>query len=466
MTRTFLPFFLIIIFSFLSCENNSETTSTSTPVTTVDDTFAIEKKAMAEKVKAEFLHAWSGYKKYAWGDDSLKPLSKKGSNWYAHSMVMTPIDAFDTMILMDLNKEAEECKNLIFEKLSFDHDMEVQVFEIVIRLLGGLISAYQLDGDKRFLDLATQLGDKLLPAFNSPTGMPYRMVNLKTGKTSDYLNNPAEVGTLQLEFAMLSKLTGNPIYKEKADAAIKYIFDKRSPKTDLVGMVIDVNKGTWYNKESHISGMIDSYYEYLLKMGILFEDDEYTKMYDTGIAAVNKYCLDKTENGWWYSHVKMDTGERIRTQFGALDAFMPAMLALGGDLETAEKVQESCYKLWTDHGIEPEQYDYAKGEILSGSYLLRPENIESATYLFHHTGDKKYFEMGKTMFESIIKHCKTDEAYAEIKDVRTMEKQDDMQSFFLAETMKYAYLLFSDQNKLDFKTTIFNTEAHPMQKTW
>ena len=97
---------------------------------------------------------------------------------------------------------------------------------------------------------------------------------------------------------------------------------------------------------------------------------------------------------------------------------------------------------------------------------MRPENIESAAYLFHHTGDKKYFEMGKTMFESIIKHCKTDEAYAEIKDVRTMEKQDDMQSFFLAETMKYAYLLFSDQKKLDFKNTIFNTEAHPMQKTW
>jgi len=142
------------------------------------------------------------------------------------------------------------------------------------------------------------------------------------------------------------------------------------------------------------------------------------------------------------------------------------MLALGGDLETAKEVQESCYKLWKDHKIEPEQFDYAKGEVLAGVYYLRPENIESAAYLFHHTGDKKYYEMGKTMFDSIVKYCRTDEAYAELKDIRTMEKQDDMQSFFLAETLKYAYLLFSDQKKLDFKNTIFNTEAHPMQKTW
>jgi uncharacterized protein YyaL (SSP411 family) len=61
--------------------------------------------------------------------------------------------------------------------------MNVQLFEVSIRFLGGLISSYELDGDARFLDLAKDLGKRLLPAFNSPTGMPYRYVNLKTGKT-------------------------------------------------------------------------------------------------------------------------------------------------------------------------------------------------------------------------------------------------------------------------------------------
>lgn len=70
---------------------------------------------------------------------------------------MTPVDAFDTMVLMGLKEEANDTKELIFNKLSFDKNISVQNFEITIRLLGGLISAYQLDGDKRFLDFAEDL---------------------------------------------------------------------------------------------------------------------------------------------------------------------------------------------------------------------------------------------------------------------------------------------------------------------
>ncbi len=73
-------------------------------------------------------------------------------------------------------------------------------FEITIRLLGGLLSAYQLDGDKSFLDLAVDLADRLLPAYHSPTGMPYRFVNLKTGKTKGVVSNPAEIGTNLLKW--------------------------------------------------------------------------------------------------------------------------------------------------------------------------------------------------------------------------------------------------------------------------
>lgn len=457
--------FLFLSLFLFSCQNAPAPEEKKEAPAVVDE-FTREKQAMAEKVKAEFLHAWNGYKKYAWGTDALKPLSKTGANWYEQSLLMTPIDAFDTMLLMELDDEAKACKQLILDSLKLDVDMEVQFFEITIRLLGGLISAHQMDGDPKFLELAKELGDRLLPAFGSPTGMPYRMVNLKTGAVRDHLNNPAEIGTLQLEFAVLSKLTGDDKYRIKADKAMEVLFSKRSPNTNLVGTIINVETGKWENTDSHISGMIDSYYEYLLKMAILFEDKAYRVKYDQSIEAINQYLLDKTPDGWWYSHVNMDTGQRIRTQFGALDAFMPAMLALGGDLETAMQVQESCYKMWTAHKIEPEQYDYVKDSVLSGVYFLRPENIESAAYLYHYTGDKKYYEMGKTMFNSIVEYCKTDIGYAEIKDVRTMEKQDDMQSFFLAETMKYAYLLFSSQKELDFKNTIFNTEAHPMQKTW
>src|SRR4051812_2767388 len=124
-----------------------------------------EKKAMREKVIDACRHAWQGYKDYAWGFDELQPLTKKGKNWYKHSLLMTPVDAFDTFILLGMKKEAEEAKQLILSQLNFDIDDRVQLFEITIRLLGGLQSAYELDGDKRFLALAEDLGDRLLPAF-------------------------------------------------------------------------------------------------------------------------------------------------------------------------------------------------------------------------------------------------------------------------------------------------------------
>lgn len=450
--------FLIGLLTLQACSDNKQATSGD------DATLQTGKKEMADKVRTEFLHAWNTYKKYAWEHDALKPLSKTYRDWYAHSLLMTPVDAYDTMILMGLTDEANECKELIINKLSFDHDMSVQVFEVTIRLLGSLVTAYQMDGDPAFLALAKDLGNRLLPAFDSPTGMPYRMVNLKTGETGDAMSNPAEIGTLLIEFGTLSKLTGDPVYYDKARKAITELYNRRSD-IGLVGTVIDVNTGEWQQTESHISGMIDSYYEYLLKGAILFDDPALREMYDNSMVAVNRYCLDTVPSGIWYGHVDM-TGNRISRQFGALDAFMPGMLALGGEVELAQKVQESCFKMWKDFGIEPEQMDYDSMKILVPSYVLRPENIESAAYLYHYTGDEKYLVMGTFMVNSLITHCRLDEGYAAIRDVTTMEKMDDMESFFFAETLKYAYLLFADNTGLDFKNTIFNTEAHPVKKTW
>src|SRR6266487_5882850 len=158
---------------------------------------------LAARVRTEFLHAWKNYERYAWGHDALRPLSKTGHDWYGQSLLMTPVDALDTLILMHLDTEAERTRALIASDLSFDRDIYVKNFEITIRLLGGLLSSYQLTGDTRLLALADDLGRRLLPAFDSPTGMPYVKVNLRSGKASGAKSNPAEIGTLLLEFGTL-----------------------------------------------------------------------------------------------------------------------------------------------------------------------------------------------------------------------------------------------------------------------
>jgi mannosidase alpha-like ER degradation enhancer 2 len=419
----------------------------------------------ADSVKGEFLHAWNAYKTYAWGHDALKPLSKQPHDWYGSSLLMTPVDAYDVMLLMGLSKEAAEAKRLILDSLSFDKDMEVQSFEITIRLLAGLESAYQMDGDPKFLALAEDLGKRLLPVFDSKTGMPYRYVHLRTGKVRDSLNNPAEIGTALLEFGTLSKLTGNPVYYDKAKRALVELYKRRSP-VGLVGSVINVETGAWVNTSSHIGGGIDSYYEYLMKAWLLFGDEECRTMAQEGIAAVNTYLADTTHGGLWYGDAEMATGERTGTTYGSLHAFYPAVLCLAGDLPRAAALQASGYRMWTMFGIEPEEIDFSTMAVTSKGYYLRPEIIESAFYLLRMTGDKKYREMGETFYRSLVQHCRTEAGYAYLKDVTTMEKADGMESFFFAETLKYLYLIFAPASTISLDEIVFTTEAHPIRPTW
>jgi len=456
INRIFLPGIICIFFAsgFLAAQNRT------IPEAARDATDTFNRREMAEKVKAEFVHAWTGYKTYAWGYDALQPLSRKPHNWYKKSLLMTPVDTYDTMILMGLVDDAAEVKELIFNELDFDVDMEVQNFEVSIRIFAGLLSAYEMDGDKRFLVLAEDLAGRLIKAFDSPTGMPYRYVNLKTGAVSGPVSNPAEIGTYLVEYGILSKHTGNQLYYQTAMKAMKALYARRSP-INLTAEGINVETGEITNPVSHISGCIDSYLEYMLKGSILFNDTTLAAMWTPTLEAANRYLADPRENGLWYGQADMNTGERTGTVYGSLDAFYAGTLAMAGDLKQAARLQESNFTMWMLNGIEPESMNYSTMEVENGSYILRPENFEGAYYLYNYTHDVRYLRIGKSMFDNLVKYCRNDVAYAALKDVRTKEKRDYMESFFFAETLKYAYLLFDDSEKLDFNKVIFNTEAHP-----
>ena len=412
---------------------------------------------------------------------------------------MTPVDALDTMILMGLKDEAKHTREYIATHLSFDKDIYVQNFEVTIRLLGGLLSSYELTGDQRLLRLAEDLGNRLLPVFESPTRLPYRYVNLKTGKVRGEVTNPAEAGTLLIEFGTLARHTHRPVFYDKAKRALVEIYKRRST-IGLVGTWINVESGQWTDNDSHISGAIDSYYEYLLKCSILFADQDCKQMWNNSVAAVNKYLaieIDRGEAGpeLWYQHANMNSGKSTSPTYGALDAFFPAVLSLSGDLNRAQRLQESSYKMWMKYGIEPEEIDFQSMRVTEPGYPLRPEIVESTYYLYHYAtmgtraprrpslrrasqpgqvplanvsagklNPAHYLQMGETMWRDFVKYCRTDEGYAALKSVETKEKADSMQSFLFAETFKYFYLLFASPETIPFDGVIFNTEAHPMKR--
>jgi mannosidase alpha-like ER degradation enhancer 2 len=422
-----------------------------------------EKEKIRAEIKSEALWTWQSYKKLAWGHDELNPLKGTPRDWYREPILMTPVDALDMLYVMGEKNEADSTKEYIIKNLNFDMDIYVKNFEITIRFLGGLIASYELSGDKRLLDKAEDLAKRLLKAYNTPTGMPWVMVNLKTGNVKDSITNPAEIGTNILELGTLSKLTGNPVYYETAKKSLMALYSRRS-SIDLLGEQINSSSGNWTSTTAHIGSCIDSYYEYLVKASILFKDTVYRNMWEVHAKSIQKNIAEEVNGHLWYGRVDLNLGKKTQPLYGALDAYFPALLALSGDLEHAKALQESSDSMWNQFVIEPEQFNYKTMEVIDGGYALRPEIIESAYYLYHYTHDPKYLEMGKKYFEDIRKYCKTEYGYAALKDVRTKEKLPSMESFLFAETFKYLYLLFSPDSTLEFDKVIFTTEAHPLKR--
>jgi hypothetical protein len=418
---------------------------------------------LAIRIRHDTKRSWDAYRNYAWGMDVLLPLSRSGMNWYGESLNISPIDAFSTLVVTGLTEDADMVVDYVADSIDFDKNFDAKVFEVNIRILGGLVSMYQLSGDPRILEKALDFGNRLMPAFQSPTGIPYYWVNLRTGQVKGTRVNVAEAGTYLLEMGMLSYFAGDPRFYQAAKRASRAVFDRRS-EIGLVGEVIDVETGEWLNPSSHICAGIDSYYEYLYKGWLLFGDPDLKTMWDESIRAVLEYIPEEVDGRTWYGRVDMYTGKRTSTVVTLWDAFMPALLAVSGHMEEAASLQQTWDWLWKRNGLEPMIYDYAADSILNPGYDLNPEIIESAWYLWELSGEEQYLEMIKGYYNDLLAHCSTEVAFTGIQNVVTKEQRDDMATYFLAETLKYLYLAFADQEMYNLTTVVFSTEAHPFLK--
>ena len=167
-----------------------------------------------------------------------------------------------------------------------------------------------------------------------------------------------------------------------------------------------------------------------------------------------------------------------------LVCFMPGALALGAhtdplgresdrarrDLAVAKALMYTCREMYRQQptGIAPEYVEFPDGrDMVVGSsapfYILRPETAESLFILNQLTGDPVYRDWAWEIFTAIEKRCRTEAAYGALADVtnRASRVDDRMESFFLAETLKYLYLAMDPDRPIDLDKFVFNTEAHP-----
>ncbi|NWQ77373.1 EDEM3 protein, partial [Columbina picui] len=390
---------------------------------------------------------------------------------------LTLIDTLDTLVVLNKTKEFEEAVKKVIKDVNLDNDIVVSVFETNIRVLGGLLGGHSVaimlkekgeymqwyNGE--LLHMAKDLGYKLLPAFNTTSGLPYPRVNLKFGVRHPEARTGTETdtctacaGTLILEFAALSRFTGTSIFEEYARKALDFIWEKRQRSSNLVGVTINIHTGDWVRKDSGVGAGIDSYYEYLLKAYVLLGDDSFLERFNTHYDAIMRYISQPPLLLDVHIHKPM---LNARTWMDSLLAFFPGLQVLKGDIRPAIETHEMLYQVIKKHNFLPEAFT-TDFRVHWAQHPLRPEFAESTYFLYKATGDPYYLEVGKTLIENLNKYARVPCGFAAMKDVRTGSHEDRMDSFFLAEMFKYLYLLFADKEDMifDIEDYIFTTEAH------
>eukprot|EP00457_Paulinella_chromatophora_P003271 gb/GEZN01003278.1/.p1 GENE.gb/GEZN01003278.1/~~gb/GEZN01003278.1/.p1 ORF type:complete len:678 (+),score=69.99 gb/GEZN01003278.1/:24-2057(+) len=444
--------------------------------------------ARRDSVAAEIAWAWHSYQDHCFGQDEVISGPKTCKNWLG--LGLTIVDSLDTLYLAGLSEEYNKARTWIADSLNFDVNKKVSIFETTIRVVGGLLSMHGLTNDVMYLKKAQDLVDRFLPAFHTDTNIPLGLINLKTGKTDKvpWAKNDvaflAEYGTLQLEFCYLSRHLKDPLYCRLAEALISFLETKSGVFPGLYATDVNTRTGEFVNDHISLGAMGDSYYEYLIKMWIWTgkpADSMYLRMYKQSVQSVLEKFI-KRQAG--YTYLRQYDNGRFMDTMDHLACFVPGMLALGvlhgasspSVLNTATDLLATCIRMYTESpsGISPDRVTFTASGMENptvqggdASYHLRPEVVESIFIMYRVTRQEKYREWGWRIFQSLKKCCRLDTGgYHGLENTeKNTQDKHEMESFFIAETLKYLYLLFDEEETLPISgedAFVFNTEAHPL----
>ncbi|XP_030361038.1 mannosyl-oligosaccharide 1,2-alpha-mannosidase IC isoform X3 [Strigops habroptila] len=327
-----------------------------------------ETRARRMKIKEMMKFAWDNYKLYALGKNELRPLTKNGhiGNMFGGLRGATVVDALDTLYIMELEEEFQEAKKWVEKSFDLNVNGEASLFEVNIRYVGGLLATYYLTGEEVFKSKALELGEKLLPAFNTPTGIPRGVINLGSGMSWSWgwasagSSILAEFGTLHLEFLHLSELSGNPVFAEKV-MNIRKVLNRVEKPQGLYPNFLSPVTGNWVQHHVSIGGLGDSFYEYLIKSWLMSDkkDSEAKKMYDDALEAIEKHLVKKSAGGLTY--IAEWRGGVLDHKMGHLACFSGGMIALGAEhageerkqhyMDLAAEITTTCHESYARSGI-------------------------------------------------------------------------------------------------------------------
>lgn len=434
-----------------------------------------------DAVRDAFLLSWKAYEKNAWGYDEYHPVSRSGRYMaQPNGMGWIIVDALDTLMLMGLTQELNHAREWVSTTLDYNKDQDVNTFETTIRMLGGLLSAHYLQeilpsmkpsnpkDEDLFLEKADDLADRLMGAFESPSGVPWASIILKDGKgeashADGGASSTAEATTLQLELKYLAYLTGEGHYWDKAENVMQVV-DNNGAEDGLLPIFIYADRGTFRGTEIRLGSRGDSYYEYLIKQYLQTGEPIYRDMWEQSLQGVKDHLITFTKHNHFTVLAERPggIGSELHPKMDHLVCFYPGTVALGAtggltvadakklpswgqkqedDIALARELTKTCMGMYryTPTGLAPEIAHFelseppvlwhspihpSNGDIEASTpqdegwkrdfivkpadahNLQRPETVESLFYMWRITGDEIYREWGWEMFESFAKWTK------------------------------------------------------------
>jgi mannosyl-oligosaccharide alpha-1,2-mannosidase len=406
-------------------------------------------------------------------------------------MAVTMVDALTTLWVAGLHTEFDDAQRWLEEHPlpSPGKHGTHSLFEMTIRVVGGLLGAYSLSGRDVFLKNAQRVADHMLPAYDTKTGTPKAAVDIGTGETKwhNWLKNAvlAEVTTVQLELRYLSHATGDDKYKAAADKAMSVVLQAANGR-GLVPIYLKKEEAAFSGTKISFGAMGDSYYEYLLKQWLQTgkQEKHLKDLWKQCMKEMIERLVMKTAGGLTF--IAEEENSRSRHRMDHLACFVSGMLMLGSRTlpkdETepywevlAAELTRTCYEMYhrTPTGLSPEYVSFSTQSSTNDMTipqdaphnLLRPEAAEAMYYMHYYTGDPKYRRWAHEMFTAFLQYSRTKYGFSAIADVRKKPPslRDSQESFWMAETLKYFYLTFAPRSALNLSDFVLNTEAHPLR---
>ncbi|CAL8070234.1 unnamed protein product [Calicophoron daubneyi] len=313
---------------------------------------------LASEVREATLDSWNAYKEHAWGLDELRPISQTGRIWMGTALTM--VDSLDTLWIMNLRHEFAKARQWITEKLKFDlNDDHINVFEITIRVLGGLLSAYSLSEERVFLEKAETLGSKLQATFDSQSVLPNVNINLalQVSGPAPWTNDQslAEVSSLQLELNQLTAVTGNITYALKGGKILKHLHTVKKHR-GLLNTEFSTKTGEPREYSRITMGARgDSYYEYLLKVWIQNgKTADFLKQdYIAAVDGIKELLVGYSQPSGFLFVGELNGSKKRIPSMEHLVCFLPGTLAYGvyhgmpaDHLQIAEGLMRTCYEMY------------------------------------------------------------------------------------------------------------------------